>query len=126
MKVAMQVWFCKVTGENGKKTLPEIFLSYQKRISCMDVLMVLQLSADDFWVRTKRGKQQHCQKLKQIRYFNIFKACFPPRWAPLPILFAGDKFGENYQRFVFQPSLPAMSMAMNIKRFWYSLPKSIA
>ena len=41
---------------NGKKLLLEIFLSYQKRISPMDVFIILQLS---------------CEKLKQIRYFDI-------------------------------------------------------
>ena len=47
------------------------FLSYQKIISFMDVFIILQLSANDFWVRTKGGKQQHYNKLKQIRYFNV-------------------------------------------------------
>ena len=45
--------FCKVAGENGKELLPEIFWSYQKRIPLMDVFIILQLSANDFWVRTK-------------------------------------------------------------------------
>ena len=40
-KVAMQVCFCKVAGENGKKLLPEILLSNQKRISSMDVFIIL-------------------------------------------------------------------------------------
>ena len=47
------------------------FLSYQKIISFMDVFIILQLSANDFWVRTKAGKQQHYNKLKQVRYFNV-------------------------------------------------------
>ena len=33
--------------------------SYQKRISAKDLFTVLQLSTDDFWVRTMEGKQQH-------------------------------------------------------------------
>ena len=37
----------------------------------MDVFKILQLSANDFRVRTRGGKQQHYKKLKQIRYFNI-------------------------------------------------------
>ena len=37
----------------------------------MDVFKILQLSANDFRVTTKKGKQQHYKKLKKIRYFNI-------------------------------------------------------
>ena len=37
----------------------------------MDVFIIFQLSANGFWVRTKEGKQQHYNKLKQIRYFNV-------------------------------------------------------
>ena len=37
----------------------------------MDVSIILQLSANDFRVRTKGGKQQYYNKLKQIRYFNV-------------------------------------------------------
>ena len=59
MKVAIQICFCKVAGENGKKLLPDIFLSYQKRISSMDVFKILQLSANYFPVRTKGEKQQY-------------------------------------------------------------------
>ena len=29
-------------------------------------------AANDFWVRTKRGKQNYYKKRKQIRYLNIF------------------------------------------------------
>ena len=47
-----------------KKPLREIFLSYQKRISLMDVFIILQLSANDFRVRAKGGKQQHYKKPK--------------------------------------------------------------
>ena len=43
-KLAIQVCFCKVAGENGKKILPETFLSYQKGISPMDAFIILQLS----------------------------------------------------------------------------------
>ena len=42
-KLAIQICFCKVAGENGKKLLPETFLSYQKGISPMDVFIILQL-----------------------------------------------------------------------------------
>ena len=59
MKVAIQVCFCKVAGENRKKLLPDNFLSYQKGISPMDVFIILQLSANDFRMRTKGRKQQH-------------------------------------------------------------------
>ena len=37
----------------------------------MDVFIIFQLSANGFWVRTKEGKQQHYNKLKQIKYFNV-------------------------------------------------------
>ena len=37
----------------------------------MAVFTILQLSANDFQVRTKEEKQQHYKKLEQIRYFNI-------------------------------------------------------
>ena len=56
MKVAIQVCFCKVAGENRKKLLPDNFLSYQKGISPMDVFIILQLSANDFRMRTKGRK----------------------------------------------------------------------
>ena len=39
---------------------------------------------------------------------------------------AEDKRGGNYQRFVVQPSTPAMSRAMNINKFLNSSPKVIA
>ena len=52
-KVASQVCFCKVASENGKKLLPEIFLSYQEAISLMDVFLILQLSANNLRVRTR-------------------------------------------------------------------------
>ena len=59
MKVAIQVCFCKVAGENRKKLLPGIFfLSYQKGIPPMDVFIILQLSANDFRMTTKGRKQQ--------------------------------------------------------------------
>ena len=60
-------------SENGKKLLPEIFLSYEKRISPMNVFIILQLSANNFLVRTKGRKQQHYNTLKQIRYSNVVK-----------------------------------------------------
>ena len=41
MKVTIQVYFCKVAGENGKELLPEIFLSCQKRISPIAVFKIL-------------------------------------------------------------------------------------
>ena len=37
----------------------------------MDVFIILKLSAIDVRVRTNGGKQQHCNKLKQIGYFNV-------------------------------------------------------
>ena len=44
LSFAIQIFFCKVAGENGKKLLPETFLSYQKGISFMDVFIFLLLS----------------------------------------------------------------------------------
>ena len=37
----------------------------------MDVFIILQLSANDFRVRTKGRKQENYKKLKQISYFKI-------------------------------------------------------
>ena len=37
----------------------------------MDIFKILELSANDFRVKTKGGKQQHYKKRKQIRYFII-------------------------------------------------------
>ena len=37
----------------------------------MDVFIIMQLSVNDFRVRKMGRKQQHCKKLKQIRYFTI-------------------------------------------------------
>ena len=37
----------------------------------MDVFIILKLFTNDFRVRANGGKQQHCNKLKQIRSFNI-------------------------------------------------------
>ena len=58
--------------------------NYQKRISCIDVFIILRHSANYFRVRTKEGKQKHYNKLNQIRYFNfitIAECC-----AKLPVL----------------------------------------
>ena len=58
--------------------MPETFLNYQKGISPMDVfiscnfLEVFTSTANDFRVRTKRGKQHYYKKHKKIRYLNIF------------------------------------------------------
>ena len=38
--VAIQVSFCKVLGENRKKLLPKIFLSYQTRTSLINVFII--------------------------------------------------------------------------------------
>ena len=54
-----------------KETSIKDFLHYQKRIYPMDVFIIMQLSVNDFRVRKMGRKQQHCKKLKQIRYFNI-------------------------------------------------------
>ena len=37
----------------------------------MDIFKILELSANDFRVKTKGGKQQHYKKLKQIRYLTL-------------------------------------------------------
>ena len=42
MKSVIQVWFCTGAGENGKKLMPKIFLSFHKRISSMDVFIIWQ------------------------------------------------------------------------------------
>ena len=70
--VAIQACFCKVAGQNRKKLLPDIFLSYQKKkkISAMDVFIILQLRLKWF-SRAKGGKEQHYKKRKHIRYFNV-------------------------------------------------------
>ena len=70
--------FVQSAGANGKKLLPEIFLSYQKRISSMDVFIILQLSANDFRVRTKGGEQQHQNKPRQIRLLTLLSADAKP------------------------------------------------
>ena len=43
-KLPIQICFCKVAGENGKKLLQETFLSYQTGTSSMNVFVILQLS----------------------------------------------------------------------------------
>ena len=52
--MAIQLCFCKAAGENLKELLPEIFLSYQKRIFLIDLLIILQLSVNDFQVGANR------------------------------------------------------------------------
>ena len=54
-----------------KETSTRDFLSHQKTISSMDIFKILELSANDFRVKTKGGKQQHYKKLKQIRYLTL-------------------------------------------------------
>ena len=78
---------------NGKKLLPEIFfLSYQKRISPMNVFIVLQLPIDDFRVRTMGGKPQHYMKLKQIRYFDIINIA--ECWCKIDSTFEGSVISQ--------------------------------
>ena len=60
-KVATQVCFCEVAGENRKELLPEILLILSKKISLTDVFIILQLSANDFRVRTK-GKNSSIKR----------------------------------------------------------------
>ena len=47
-KVAIQVCFCKVAGENGKKHLPEVFFKSSNKISPFrsDILTLLKLLGD--------------------------------------------------------------------------------
>ena len=52
--MAIQLCFCKAAGENLKELLPEIFLSYQKRIFLIDLLIILQLFVNDFQVGANR------------------------------------------------------------------------
>ena len=54
-----------------KETSTRYFLSYQRRVSPMDVFKIMQLSANDFRLKAKGGKQQHYKKFKQTRYLNI-------------------------------------------------------
>ena len=70
---AIQICFCKVAGENGKKLLPEICLSYQKGIFpifswSFNFLEVYASAANDFRVRTN----VYYKKRSQIRNLNIF------------------------------------------------------
>ena len=74
-KLAIQICFCKVAGENGKKLLPETFLSYQKGIFPMDVFIILQLSRNVhlrrkwFSSENKERKQHYCKKRSDILTF---------------------------------------------------------
>ena len=52
--MAIQLCFCKAAGENLKELLPEILLSYQKRIFLIDLLIILQLFVNDFQVGANR------------------------------------------------------------------------
>ena len=69
-KLAIQICFCKVAGKNGKKLLPENFLSYQKGISAMDIFIILQLSRS---VRLRRkwfsgeGKERKAKLLQETQ-----------------------------------------------------------
>ena len=47
------------------------FFKLSKKISTVDVFIILQLSTNDFRVTIKGGRQQYYKKLKQIRYFNV-------------------------------------------------------
>ena len=50
-------WKCRGTSTRD--------LSYHKRVSPMDVVIIFQLSSNGFQVRTKGRKQQYYKKLKQ-------------------------------------------------------------
>ena len=47
-------------------------MKMERNSSPMDVSIILELSTNDFRVRTKGGKQRDYKKLQQIRYFHIF------------------------------------------------------
>ena len=63
--------FAKLQVKMEKKLLTEILFGCRKRILPMDVYIASQLSAENVRVRTIGGKQQHCKKRKEIRYFSI-------------------------------------------------------
>ena len=68
------------------------FLSYQKTISPK----ILQLSANDFWVRTEGGKQHLYKKLKikiKIRYFNIVNIA--ECWCEIAYTFEGSAINQR-------------------------------
>ena len=46
-------------------------MKIEKNSSFIDTFIILQLSANDFRVRTKGGNNNITQKLKQVRYINI-------------------------------------------------------
>ena len=78
-----------------KETFTSDFLSYQRIISPMDVFIILQLSVNDFRVRTKGRKQQNYKKLKQTRYFNnIYIAeC----WCEIGCTSEGSAMGQSWR-----------------------------
>ena len=74
-KVAFQAWFCKVAGENRKKLLPEIFLSYQKRISPIDIFILLKLSRSVRLCREKNNNTaRNASKSDTLTLFTLLNA----------------------------------------------------
>ena len=71
--LAIERYFCKVTGGNGKKLLAENFLIYQKGISPMDVFIILKLSKSVRfpcnWFSSENKERENCTKLK----YTIFR-----------------------------------------------------
>ena len=64
----LHLHICRVAGENWKKVLPVILLSYQRMTSSIDVAIIFQLFRrvrSGFSVNTKGGKQQSYKKRKQ-------------------------------------------------------------
>ena len=74
LSFAIQIFFCKVAGENGKKLLPETFLSYQKGISPMDVFIILQLSRSEHLCRkwfSGENKERKTTLLQETQAYQI-------------------------------------------------------
>ena len=70
----------------------------------MDVFIILQISANDFRVRTNGEKQQHYKKLKQMRYFCIISIADSWRY-----------IGCTYEGFVINHSWSAVFIHQNTK-----------
>ena len=70
MKVIIQVYFCKVAGENEKKLLPEIFLSQvSKKKSPHGCFQNLATSCKSFSGENKEKKTTTLQETKADQIF---------------------------------------------------------
>ena len=94
--------FAKLQVKIERNFSQNFLLCYQKRISPVDIFIIVQLSANDFRVRTNGGKQQHYKKFKQNRYFNIINIAECTH-AKLAVLGALTKF--EVRNFPFPPGM---------------------